>query len=314
MTGPTGAAPRLLDAAALDALAIGTADVVASIEQAIAAQGAGRLWAAPKTVILPPDGRYVMSTLALGADPPLLVSKSLVVNPSASPGIGASVTVSDGETGRAIAVLDGDWVTAVRTAGLSAVAARRLASADARVLAFVGCGVQARSHLAAFADLFPLEEVRALGRGTANRDRLCAEAIARGLRAVPAASPEEALAGADLVVSSVTLAPGVEPFLDARFLPRGAFAAITDLAVSWLPEGLEAFDRVFIDDLEQERASAAPLVPAERVTGDLAALVGGQVAGRDDPALRTAFAFRGLALGDFALAALACRRAGLVPA
>ncbi|SEQ84140.1 ornithine cyclodeaminase/alanine dehydrogenase [Nitrosomonas sp. Nm51] len=70
-------------------------------------------------------------------------------------------------------MLDGGWVTAARTAGLSAVAAKRLAKIDSSVAAFIGCGVQARSHLKVFADLFPLTEIRAFGRGAENRDKLC---------------------------------------------------------------------------------------------------------------------------------------------
>lgn len=304
--------PRLLGAADLERLGITTPDVVRCIEGAVMAAEDGRLWAAPKSVLLPADGRYVMSTLALGEDPPLLVSKALVVNPAVSPGIGASVSVCDGHTGRLLAVLDGNWVTAVRTAGLSAVAARRMARAEASIIAFVGCGVQASSHLRAFAECFPLREVRALGRGTANRDRLLAAAAALGLDTVAADGPGHALDGAGLVVSSITLAPDVEPFLDARLLPEGSFAAVTDLALPWLPAGLPAFDRIVIDDRAQEAGSARPMVDPVLVSGDLADLVTGRVPGRLDAVERTAFVFRGLALGDFALAALACDRAGIL--
>ncbi len=58
--------------------------------------------------------------------------------------------VMDGQTGLLRAVLEANWVTAVRTAALSMVAARRLPDPNAETVAFVGAGVQARSHLAAF--------------------------------------------------------------------------------------------------------------------------------------------------------------------
>ncbi len=310
MTAPEP--PLYLSGAALEAQGLSTRDVIASIERALRAQLGGELWAAPKSVILPPDGRYVMSTLALADDPPYMVSKSLIVNPAnaaaGEPGINACVTLSDSASGRVLAVLDGNWVTAIRTAGLSAVAARRLARADARVLALIGCGVQARSHLRAFAEMFPLRQVRAFGRGAANRDALCAEAEAAGLEAVRAAGAADALAGADIVVSSVTLAPDVVPFVDARVLERGAFAAITDQARPWLPDGMAVFDRIVIDDLAQERLSATPMVAMERVAGDLGGLVEGRVPPRGDAQERTAFLFRGLAVGDFAVAALAYDR------
>jgi len=205
-------------------------------------------------------------------------------------------------------VVDGNWVTAQRTAGLSAVAAKHLARPDSASFAFIGCGVQARSHLDAFCDIFPLREVRAFGRGTANRDALCRAAEARGLTAVASETARDAIDSADLVVTSVTLLPRVEPFLDARWLKVGSFATMTDLATPWLPEGMAAFERIVIDDLEQEAKMDKPLVAPALVAGDLFGLVCGDFPGRKSAEERTAFVFRGLALGDLALAGLAYRR------
>ena len=73
----------------------------------------------------------------------------------------------DSQTGLPLAVIDGNWVTARRTAGLSAVAAKRLARPDSASIAFIDCGVQARNHLDAFCDIFPLREVRAFPNPTA---------------------------------------------------------------------------------------------------------------------------------------------------
>ena len=306
-------APLYLSGASLDALGISAQDVIASIEHLIRGQARAEVWNAPKAVILPPDGRYVMGTLAAADDPPYMVMKSLIVNPGNAergiPGINASVTLSDSTTGIPLAVLDGNWITGVRTAGLSAVAAMRLARTESKVLALIGCGVQAHSHLRLFKELFPLSEMRAFGRGQASRDALCSAAAAMGLEAVKSRSAREALAGADIVVSSVTLSRDVKPFLDAHWLDAGAFATITDLAMSWEPGGMSAFDRVFIDDMEQELKSEKALVPAELIDGDLSTLVQQKASDRAAEDERTAFIFRGLALGDLALAALAYDRA-----
>ena len=212
------------------ALEVTTADVVKSIEDLIRARAEDKMWNAPKAVIMPPDGRYLMAALAACADPPLLAVKSVVLNPR-NPDKGLKiingvVTLLDAETGVPLATVDGNWVTAVRTAGLSAVAAKYQARPNSRIVAFIGCGVQAHSHLDAFADLFVLQEVRALGRGSSNRDALCDAARAKGLTAIPSATAQEAIAGADLVVTSVTREVEREPFLDAGWLTPGAFAAI----------------------------------------------------------------------------------------
>jgi ornithine cyclodeaminase/alanine dehydrogenase len=187
--------------------------------------------------------------------------------------------------------------------------ARRLGNPKARSAAFVGTGVQARSHLRAFADLFPLQDIRVVGRGQANIDKLCEIAQGMGLRAKVCGTAQEALEGADLVVSSITLAYDTPPFLDARWLKPGAFAAVTDLGIPWLPEGLATLDAAYIDDREQEAASPKPLIDAAQVVGDLGEVVRGEVAAGFDATRRTAFLFRGLAIGDFAVAGLGYDRA-----
>jgi len=303
---------RYLSDDTLAALGISPAEIADALEAALAAKAAGRLHTAPKSAILPGENRYMMSTLAVGNDEGLTVLKAVSVSPGNAarglPAINGAILALDAETGLLRAVLDANWITAVRTAALSAVAARRLADPTSSTIAFVGCGVQARSHLDAFSALFPIKRVRAYGRGTANRDAFLAESRAKGLVAEAAATPEDALAEADIVVTSVTLDYTIAPFLDARELKPTAFAAITDLCIPWLPDGLAAFGTVVVDDLEQERTAEKPMLPAALITGDLTALAAGDLPPRDR-AKPAAFAFRGLALGDYAAAALAVRRA-----
>lgn len=301
--------PVYLSHSTLESLNLRTEDVVASIEHLLRGRSQSQVWNAPTAVITPPDGRYMMATLSAADDPPFLAVKALLLNPRnrerGLSDIHALVTLLDSNTGLPLAIMDGNWITAVRTAGLSAVAAKRLARPEASVAAFIGCGVQARSHLRAFAALFPLREIHAFGRGSANRDALCQVAQTMGLTAIASETARAAVHDADLVVTAVTLSPQLVPFLDARWLKPGVFATVTDLAASWLPEGMAAFDCVVIDDLEQEAHMPVPLVDPRLVVGDLTGLVQGDIPGRCSATERTAFVFRGLALGDLALAALA---------
>lgn len=292
---------------------LATGEVVASIEHLIDERNRSRVWNAPKAVITPPDGRYMMATLAAADDPQILAVKTLLLNPKNThrglKSIYALVTLLDSDTGLPLALMDGGWVTAVRTAGLSAVAAKRLAREDSTIAAFIGCGVQARSHLSAFADLFPLKEVHAFSRGVENQTVFCRKAREMGLAAIACESAQEALCEADLIVTSVTISPELEPFLDARWLKPGAFVTMTDLAAPWFVEGMTIFDRIVIDDQEQEAQMTKPLVPPNLVSGDLTGLVNKKILGRTNETERTAFVFRGLALGDLALSALAYQRA-----
>lgn len=310
---PTAETLPYLSAAVLDRLAISTPDVVDEIERQIVGQRRGEVWCAPKAAVWPGDDRFIMATLGVASVPPVLATKSLVVNPrNAERGlatINSLITLLDAGTGLPLALVDGNWVTARRTAGLSAAAARRMARDDSSSVAFIGCGVQARGHLEAFADLFPLREIRAFGRGAANRDALCRMAQARGLKAIPCDTARAAVEGADMVVTTVTLVPEPEPFLDANWLKPGSFAAITDLALPWQREAMRRFDRIVVDDLEQETKMPKPVVDPALVAGDLTGLVCGDFEGRRSPAETTAFVFRGIAVGDLAVAALAYQRA-----
>jgi ornithine cyclodeaminase/alanine dehydrogenase-like protein (mu-crystallin family) len=297
----------------LDRLAISTFDVISEIERQIMAQRRGEVWCAPKAAVRPDDDRYVMATLGVATEPPVIATKSLLVNPRNAerglPTLNSLITLLHSETGVPLALVDGNWVTAKRTAGLSALAAKHLARRDSSTAAFIGCGVQARSHLEAFADLFPLRDIRVFGRGAPNRDALCRMAQSRGLKAVPCDTAKAAVDGADIVVTTIPLVPAPVPFLDAHWLKPGSFTAMTDRALSWLPETMSFFDRIVIDDLDQESAMSEPIFKPELISGDLIALVCGDLAGRQRVSDRTTFAFRGIAVGDLAIAGLVYQRA-----
>ncbi|MFK7870842.1 MAG: ornithine cyclodeaminase family protein [Roseobacter sp.] len=297
----------------LEALNISPAEIIQCIENTIRGSASGRVWAAPKAVVVPPqDQRYMMAALAAQDNPSLLAVKTVVLNPDnpehGLPQINGLVTMLDSATGLPAAILDGNWVTAVRTAGLSLTAAKYLARAASATIGFVGCGVQASSHLALFNDIYPLKEVVFFGRGQANQDRLAGEATSMGLAAHPCPTADEVLARADIVVTTVTHTTGAPPFLDAGAMKKGSFAAIVDLAAPWHRQSFAELDSVIIDDLAQEAALPNKLCDPELVTGDLSGLVLNTANGRQTESERTAFVFRGHALGDLALSVAALQR------
>lgn len=293
----------------LEALGITTPEIIHSIESTIQRAASGQVWAAPKAVLMPDDGRYMMAALAAGDGPDYLTVKTVVLNPKNSdqnlPQINGLVTMLNSQTGLPEAVLDGNWITAIRTAGLSAVAAKYMARSDATKIGFVGTGVQARSHLQLFSDMFPLAELFMFGRGQPNKDRLAAEGKARGLTINECATGQEVLEKSDLLITTVTHTGGAAPFLDAAGMPPGSFAAVVDLAAPWHRDSFGALDQVCVDDLEQERSLPNKLCNPDFISGDLSSLVRGDTPARADPAHRNAFVFRGHALGDLALSSLA---------
>jgi alanine dehydrogenase len=107
----------------------------------------------------------------------------------------ALIALFDEDNGAPLAVMDGTYITAIRTGGTAAVAARVLARKDAKVLAILGAGVQGRSHLETFTRVRDFEEIR-----VASRDRAKASALAAlHPNARVAASFEAAVRGADVV-------------------------------------------------------------------------------------------------------------------
>lgn len=297
----------------LTSLPITATAVVENIEQAIQKSANGTVWAAPKSVITPPDGRYLMSTLAASEDPPLMAVKALVVNQQ-NPAqglnaINASITLLNSQTGVTEAIMDGNWITAVRTAGASAVAAKYMALKNARSMAFIGCGVQAHSHLKLFSKLYPIEEIFVFSRGEMNRDNLCYTAQTMGITTHATKTAQQAIEHADIIISSIPLSFKDEPFLDAERLKPGAFVSSTDLALPWMPHSLSRFDLIVVDDLKQERAMVKPLVNPQLVAGDIKDLVTGKLERRENDQQIMAFMFRAVALGDLAIAALALQTA-----
>ena len=294
---------------ALEELGITTRLVIERFEKLILGSARNTVWSAPKSAISTSDGRYMMATLSAADNPRLLAVKSLVVNPRnpdrGLDSINATVILLDSETGLPVAVMDGNWITAIRTACASAIAAKRLANPNASCIAFIGCGVQANSHLKVFRDLFPIAEIRAFGRGSTNRDALCHAASAMGLKAIASDTAKGAVEDADIIVTSITINSSCDPFLDARWLKPGAFAAVTDLAIPWIPDSMSVFDRIIIDDLAQEAAMPEPMIDPNLVQGDITGLVENRIEGRTSRDQRTAFVFRAVALGDLALASLA---------
>ena len=293
----------------IENLGLKARDMIDAIQAMCEGREAGQVRAAPKSSIKPDDDCLYMATLASAGPPGYMAVKSLGLSENNSErgleSIGSLITLFDAASGHPVAVMDGDWITGQRTAAMSALAARYMANPESHIIAFIGCGVQARSHLDILADMYPLTEIRALGRGQRNRDALLARASARGLGATAATDGRTAIADADIVITSVPSYIGMTPFLDARDLKPGAFVTMVDLSRTWFPDSLEALHHIIIDDRVQEATMSKPMVEPALVAGDLQDLVSGRVIGRVQAKERTAFVFRGLAIGDLALASLA---------
>src|SRR5256885_3881602 len=130
----------------------------------------------------------------------------------------AVIVAFDPATGTPLALLDGEAITAARTAAGSALSIELLARKDAAVLTVIGTGVQARAHLAAVPRVRRFGEVRIVARDLVKAEALARD-LPRELRARGYASYEEAIRGAD-VVCACTHSP--EPVVRRAWLKEGA--------------------------------------------------------------------------------------------
>jgi alanine dehydrogenase len=218
----------------------------------------------------------------------------------------ALICVFDPENGTPLALMDGTFITATRTAAGSALATRLLAREDAHVLALIGTGVQARSHARALPRVRNFTEIRVAGR-----DRAKAEALAAELGAVARAvdSFEEAIRGAD-VVAATTHAR--EPVVRREWLSPGAHVN----SVGLNPNGREVDEQTIAEAVlvveSRESALAPPPAGAPELAGidparvhaELGELVAGSKPGRTSRDQITLYKSVGVAVQDAAAAAL----------
>ncbi|MEI8147404.1 MAG: ornithine cyclodeaminase family protein, partial [Alphaproteobacteria bacterium] len=153
------------------------------------------------------------------------------------------VLLNDGSDGLPVAMMDGTWLSEVRTAAITLVAARPMARANSSRIAFVACGAQARRHLETFVRAFPLKEVVAYSRRRTTAEAFAVLAREMGLRAEVTESPEAAVKGADIVISSVPHGAAGGGFLQGDWVSPGTFVAAVDLGFGWRRKSLGGFDR-----------------------------------------------------------------------
>ena len=228
----------------------------------------------------------------------------------------ALIAVFDAETGTPVALLDGEEITAARTAAGSALATKLLAREDVRILAILGTGVQARSHLLTLPRVRSFSEIRIAGRDVAKARALAAEMakdVSAPIRAV--ASFAEAMRGADVVCGCTN---PHDPVIQREHLSPGTHVTSVGFAV----DGREVDAATVRDALVVVESRAAALAPppagcndllwairdgattAEHIATEIGELVMGTKTGRTSRDQITLYKSAGVGVQDAAAAAL----------
>jgi ornithine cyclodeaminase/alanine dehydrogenase-like protein (mu-crystallin family) len=220
-----------------------------------------------------------------------------------------AVLLFEAEHGSLRAIVDAAEVTAIRTAAVSAVATRALARPDARDLAILGSGVQARTHLEAMLHVRPIERVRVWSR-TPEHARAFAqrESKRHDLEIEPAGSARGAVKEADIIC---TVTASRQPILKGDWIAPGAHINAVGSSVPSARE-LDAAAvkraRLFVDRRESALAEAGDFLLAkaegavgdDHIQGELGEVLLGTVPGRRSPDEITLFKSLGLAVEDLA--------------
>ena len=278
-------------------------DLIPAIAQALAALSSGTVVQPVRTVlpVAPHQGFFAVMPAyagALGAKLVTFYPKNVGIHTHH-----AVIVLFKAETGEPLAMMDGRLITEMRTAAASAVATQRLARADAAVLAILGSGVQAKSHLAALRHVRAFKEVRVWSPRNAP-----AFAKQHGVKAV--ASAADAVRGADVVVVA---ASSTTPILQGRWLSPGTHVnAIGATRPDWreLDDDLVTTARIFVDSREAALRESGDVIAASGAGAEvteIGAVVSGADPGRRTPSELTLFKSVGVAVEDVAAAALVLR-------
>jgi ornithine cyclodeaminase/alanine dehydrogenase-like protein (mu-crystallin family) len=235
------------------------------------------------------------------------------------------VTLFDGETGQPSAVLDASAITEIRTAAVTAVATRVLSRPDARTLAILGAGTQARAHLAALLPVREFAQVRVYAPTEAHARAMVDQAKVAGALAELSVAPsaQDALRDADVVVTATS---SREPVVRRDWLKPGAHVNAVGASTPRAREldtATVAASALFCDSRESLRHEAGEFQLAiaeglitgeEHVRAELGEVLAGTAQGRRGDDELTLFRSLGLAIEDLAAAetaVAAARAAGL---
>lgn len=261
------------------------------------------------------NGLTLFMPAYLAADDRMAVKIVSVFNDNPARGlplIHALVVVVDAETGQPAAVLEGGYLTALRTGAASGAATDLLARPDAATATIFGAGVQARTQLEAVCAVRPIRQAWVYDVNPDRARRYAEEMEARlGIPVRVAATPAEAARSADVICTATT--SSVPVFDDADIRPGTHINAVGAYTPEMreIPTETVLRARVVIDHRTASLAEAGDLLipiregrmTEEHIWAEMGEIVAGQKAGRTSPDEVTLFKSVGVAVQDVAAAA-----------
>jgi len=278
-------------------------ELIPAMEKALIDFSAGRVTQPVRSIIsINPPGGFLGLMPALAPDG--LGLKAVTFYPSNAvlgiPTHMATIFLVDPQTGTPLAMMDGRYITEMRTAAVSAVATKLLASADAEVLAILGSGVQARSHVEALRLVRQFEEIRVWSATLEHANRFAQEIGATQM------SAEEAVRDADVIV---TVTSSTTPVLKGAWLTPGCHVnAVGACRPDWRELDDDAMQKsvVFVDSCEGAlKESGDVILSGAKIHAELGEALVGKVPSHAKET--TIFKSLGMAVEDIAAGTLVYR-------
>jgi len=291
------------------------ADVIQIMFETYRCKGRGGVQIPPKPGVHPNENSHLHAMPAYISEPRAAGIKWIGTFPNnmtkGLPSISGLIVLNDPETGQPLCIMDCRRITALRTGAKTALAARYLARKNSQSVGIIGCGVQGRSNLEALLCEFKLDIVRVHDINEAAAQRFV-EQIS-GTRVEVANTPEEAVRGMDIVVTTSPIRLNPEPIIPLEWLKPGGFYAPVDYDASFKSDALRAMDLFATDDLAQFEYHRAKgyfkQAPPESKILDLGQIVAECGPKRDSENQMTMAMNLGLGMDDVAVASLVFARA-----
>lgn len=303
----------LLSRAEIEGL-ISMREAIGAVEKAFRAKGLGKVQMPPKSYVYfknyDGDFRVMPAYLEEMGAAGVKIVNAHPRNPKEHglPTVMAIIVLIDPKTGVPLAIMDGTWITNLRTGAGGAVAAKYLARKDSKTVAMIGAGVQAETQLLALNEVLEIEEIRVNDLSREKAEQYAKKMGKKlGLDAKVLVETKKAVEGADVIV---TTTPSKEPILMNEYISEGVHIN----AIGADAPGKQELDpeillraKVVVDDIEQAIHGGEVNVPISKgmitrnnIYADLGEIVTKKKPGRTSREEITVFDSTGLAVQDIA--------------
>lgn len=290
---------------------------ISLMSDALGSLARGEVYHPLRTIVRPPDSRGLLVTMpayssgergAFGVKVICVFPDNPVIGKDAHQG---GVLLFSRDTGELLALMNASAITALRTAAVSAVAARLLSREDAGQLTIIGAGVQARTHLNSFSSVRSIKKARVVCRNLAHAQKLKTE-MERNLNfeIEPGVDVEKAVRAGDLIVTATN---AHEPVIRREWVSDGAHITAIGThspATREIDGKTMSVARIFVDRRESAMNEAGEyilalkegLITEQSILAEIGEVLNGTKSGRTSESEITLFKSLGLAIEDVACA------------